>query len=211
MSSTVFTVFHPSAYPRHVANPSSLGVRICTPRYYMPRSKIDAKWMGHEKYVVQLCFTALVRQIYVYSDECLLVKSTSFGSIVRDSNTIIVRWRTPLPRRLVGAIRRLLFILHADSDNRFYRKIIFNPFTDCTSLIIHAPPKDFSFAFCWWRYRITPRWKQRLIIVDVQKLLRKARFKARCPGVRKVAMMLLSWKYTGYYKNNVEIVANELQ
>jgi len=57
-----------------------------------------------------------------------------------------------------------------------------------------------------------PRWKQRLIIVDAQKLLRKARFKARCrDGVRKVAVMLLSWKYTGYYKNNVEIVANELQ
>lgn len=62
--------------------------------------------MGHEKCVGQLCFTALVHQIYVYADECLLVKSTSFGSIVRDSNTIIVRWRTPLPvpRRLARAI-----------------------------------------------------------------------------------------------------------
>lgn len=53
--------------------------------------------MGHEKCVDQLCFTALVHQIYVYADECLLVKSTSFGSIVRDSNTIIVRVVRPPP------------------------------------------------------------------------------------------------------------------
>lgn len=56
-----------------------------------------------------------------------------------------------------------------------------------------------------------PRWKQRLIIADAQKLLRKARLKAlRRDGVKKVAVTLLSWKYTGYYKNNVEIIANEL-
>lgn len=41
---------------------------------------------------------------------------------------------------LIDAIR-LLFILYADSDNRFYCKIIFNPFTDCTALIIHALQK----------------------------------------------------------------------
>ena len=134
---------------------------------------------------------ALVHQIYVYVDECLLVKSTSFGSIVRDSNTIIVRWRTPLPilRHLASAIRRLLFILYANSYNHFYCKIIFNPFTDCISLIIYALRKISRLRSAWWRYRITPRWKQRLIIIDAQKLLRKARFKAHCRnGVRKIAV-----------------------
>lgn len=88
--------------------------------------------MGYEKRVASFVLLRwcikYIYNMYVCTDECLLVKSTSFSPIVRDSNTIIVRWYMPhpIPHRFVDAIRRLLSILYANPDNRFYRKLFLN-------------------------------------------------------------------------------------
>lgn len=110
--------------------------------------------------------------------KCLLVKSTSFGSIVRDSNTIIVNDGAH-PSPVVSSVQYVVYY-------SFYMQIQTIAFIAKLFLIrsLIVPRWSYSLrkisrSFCWWRYRITPCWKQRLIIVDAQKLLRKARFKAR--------------------------------
>jgi len=147
---------------------------------------------------------ALVHQIYVYVDECLLVKSTSFGSIVRDSNTIIVRWCTPLLRHLTNAIRCLLFILYVNSYNHFIAKL-FLIHSDCISLIIYGLRKISALLMKISNHATLEtashyRWRA--------KTIKKGSLQSSLPQWCKKDG---SWKYTRYYKNNVEIVANELQ
>lgn len=183
----------------------------------IPRQWSAVKPMMRNEWVTknafpQLCFMALVHQIYVYVNEYLLVKSTSFGPIVHDSNTIIVRFcmLPPLLSLILSPAQSFItsFIIHF--TRKYGQSLLFEKLFLAYSLI--APridhvycPKDLSCMLRWWIYRIALHWIQHLIIVDVQELLKKVCLKPRYRNAVKAVVTLLSWKYIGYYKNTLKL------
>lgn len=161
----------------------------------------------------QLCFMALMHQIYVYANEYLLVKSTSFGPIVHDSNTIIVRFcmLPPLPSLILSPAQSFItsFIIHF--TRKCGQSLLFEKLFLAYSLIaprIHHvySPKDLSFMLRWWRYRIALHWIQHLIIAERARTIKKGLFETALPQCRKSwVVTLLSWKYIGHYKNTLKL------
>lgn len=164
---------------------------------------------GSRKTRSQLCFTALVHQIYVYVNEYLLVKSTSFGPIVRDSNTIIVRSCKP-PHSPALSLSSAQYVVYYSFYTQmrtiaFIRKIIFSLFTDCAAYWLWVLSERFVIHASLTKISNRIGYSISLSLIDMQKLLKKPRLKSHYRNDIRAVVTLLRWKYTGYYKNILKL------